>query len=265
MVTGVTTSVQDRVVPERVVNVEEFRTIGIVQMFERLGWERVLDWCEDNTPRICLTAVCEWLASLRFINKDGLPSTWKLDGLYFDNKTNMDDPEGMIRSVLPYSDGGAPLKSHLSVEGKILQGISLENIMERFGDHGKVKAPDCRVIHALLFGSPTLSCRHIVMMNTWDTREVCTRRIIPYARWISAMTLHLASRKRHWKIQVQVYGHQYTVTNDLGHKYQFTDPSAAQEAVGDEEMLDEEDDDEPASPRGPRQRYYRPHQEIFGV
>ncbi|KAJ0480035.1 hypothetical protein HanRHA438_Chr13g0586771 [Helianthus annuus] len=75
MVTGVSTAVPERIVPERAVNVEEFRMIGIVQMFERLGWERVLDWCEDNAPRIYLTVVCEWLSSLRFLNKDGPANT----------------------------------------------------------------------------------------------------------------------------------------------------------------------------------------------
>ncbi|MFS7981693.1 hypothetical protein Hanom_Chr10g00953981 [Helianthus anomalus] len=42
---GVTTSVPERVVCERAVNAEEFRTISITQKFEGLGWERVLDWC----------------------------------------------------------------------------------------------------------------------------------------------------------------------------------------------------------------------------
>ncbi|KAJ0857172.1 hypothetical protein HanRHA438_Chr13g0586961 [Helianthus annuus] len=37
MVNNVTTAVPDRVVCERAVNVEEFRKIGIVQMFECLG------------------------------------------------------------------------------------------------------------------------------------------------------------------------------------------------------------------------------------
>ncbi|KAJ0530430.1 hypothetical protein HanLR1_Chr10g0367241 [Helianthus annuus] len=73
MVNNVTTAVPNRVVCEKAVNVEEFRKIGIVQMFERLGWERVLDWCEDNTSRVYLAEVCEWLASLRFRNKDGTP------------------------------------------------------------------------------------------------------------------------------------------------------------------------------------------------
>ncbi|KAF5778222.1 hypothetical protein HanXRQr2_Chr12g0545021 [Helianthus annuus] len=74
MVNNVTTAVPDRVVCERVVNVEEFRKIGIVQMFERQGWERVLDWCEDNTSRVYSAEVCVWLASLRFMNKDCPPA-----------------------------------------------------------------------------------------------------------------------------------------------------------------------------------------------
>ncbi|MFS7951222.1 hypothetical protein Hanom_Chr07g00592371 [Helianthus anomalus] len=69
-----------RIVSERTMNVKQFRTIGIIQMFERLGWEIVLDWCEDITPRVYLASVCEWLASLRFENKDGPPHTWKLVG-----------------------------------------------------------------------------------------------------------------------------------------------------------------------------------------
>ncbi|KAJ0684903.1 hypothetical protein HanRHA438_Chr11g0495881 [Helianthus annuus] len=191
MVTGLSTSVLERIVPERAVNVEEFRTIGIVQMFERFSWDKVLDWCEDATPRVYLTTVYEWLASLRFINRDGPANTRQLVGdtgrgqmvmsfeimnciarcdslgidaydyysidRFFDNKMNTDDPEGMTWSVLPFSDGGAALRSHLSMEGKILQGISLENIKVRFGDRGKIKGPDYRVLHALMFGSPRLS------------------------------------------------------------------------------------------------------------
>ncbi|MFS7889925.1 hypothetical protein Hanom_Chr00s000005g01612671 [Helianthus anomalus] len=61
--------------------------------------------------------------------------------------------------------------------------------MVRFGDRGKDKGPDCRVLHALMFRSPMLSWRYIVMMNTWDTREVCNRKIISYVRLISAMIL----------------------------------------------------------------------------
>ncbi|MFS7987878.1 hypothetical protein Hanom_Chr11g01028011 [Helianthus anomalus] len=44
MVTGVSMAVPDRVVCEHAVNVEEFRTIGITQRFEKIRWERVLDW-----------------------------------------------------------------------------------------------------------------------------------------------------------------------------------------------------------------------------
>ncbi|KAM0028658.1 hypothetical protein Hdeb2414_s0018g00516551 [Helianthus debilis subsp. tardiflorus] len=170
MVNNVSTALPDRVVCERAVNVEEFRKIGIVQMFERLSWERVLDWCEDNTSRVYLSEVCEWLASLRFRNKDGPPDQWRLIGTtskgemtmsfetincitrfdslgvqaydyptiehFLDNHANSHDPDSMIEAILPYNDGGMATRSHLTVEGKILQGISLENVMVRFGDRG---------------------------------------------------------------------------------------------------------------------------------
>ncbi|KAF5813495.1 hypothetical protein HanXRQr2_Chr03g0099131 [Helianthus annuus] len=192
-------------------------------MFECLGWKRVLDWCEDNTSWVYLSEVCEWLASLRFRNKDGLPEQWRLVGTtsrgemimsfetincialfdsigvqaygyltmehFFNNKANDYDPDGMTEAVLPYNNVGVAAKSYLMVEGKILQGISLENVMVQFGDRGKVRASDCRVIHALVYGIPTLSWRHIIMMNTWITRESCHRRMIPYVRLISAMIL----------------------------------------------------------------------------
>ncbi|MFS7920263.1 hypothetical protein Hanom_Chr03g00222431 [Helianthus anomalus] len=170
MVNNVSIAVPDRVVCERAVNVEEFRKIGIVQMFERLSWERVLDWCEDNTSRVYLSEVCEWLASLRFRNKDGPPDQWRLIGTtsrgemkmsfktitciarfdslgvqaynyptiehFLDNHANIHDPDGMTEAILPYIDEGMAARSHLTVEGKILQGISLENFMVRFGDRG---------------------------------------------------------------------------------------------------------------------------------
>ncbi|MFS8002609.1 hypothetical protein Hanom_Chr13g01204101 [Helianthus anomalus] len=65
-------------VMEWVVNVDEFRRIGIAQKFEALGWERLLDWCAENTHRRYMTAVMEWLASLSFENQSRHPSAWKL-------------------------------------------------------------------------------------------------------------------------------------------------------------------------------------------
>ena len=35
---------------ERPVNVAEFRLVHITQKFERLGWEKVLDWCDGARP-----------------------------------------------------------------------------------------------------------------------------------------------------------------------------------------------------------------------
>ncbi|KAJ0716586.1 hypothetical protein HanPI659440_Chr13g0514341 [Helianthus annuus] len=183
MVTGVQTSVPERVVCERAVNVEEFRTIGITQRIEELGWERVLDWCEDITSRVYLAAICEWLSTLMFENSDGQAPTWQLIGnigknqmimsfehmnaiarfdslgvvaydyydydRFLDNKTNTADSDQMLASVLLGSGGTGESRNDLSLEGRILQGISLENVMVWFGDRRKMKAPDCRVIHAL--------------------------------------------------------------------------------------------------------------------
>ncbi|KAJ0480466.1 hypothetical protein HanIR_Chr13g0632001 [Helianthus annuus] len=315
MVINVTTSVPDRVVCERVVNVEEFRKIGIVQMFERQGWERVLDWCEDNTSRVYLAEVCEWLASLRFMNKDGPPAQWRLVGKtsrvemtmsfetincivrfdslevqvydyptieqFLDNHANGDDPEQMTAAILPYNDGGAAQRTQMTVEGRILQGIFLENVLVRFGDRGGVRASDCRVVHSLLYGTPTLSWRHTIMMNTWFTRESFHWRMIPYMRLISAMILQqnclpteslwvskpleefsFATIKKNWKIHVKLSGSKYVVTDKLGHSYEFVDPDMQREDDEDVERVDEEDKTEPPGPRGPKQRYMRPHREL---
>ncbi|KAJ0707790.1 hypothetical protein HanRHA438_Chr09g0403961 [Helianthus annuus] len=191
-------------------------------MFEHQGWERVLDCCEDNTSRVYLAEVCEWLASLKFRNRNDTPDQWRLVSTtsrgemtmsfetinciaryslgvqaydypniehFLDNLANSHDPDKMTEAILPYNDGRAAARSQMTVEGKILEGISLENVLLRFGDRGGVRVSDCRVIHSLLYGTPTLSWWHIIMMNTWFTRESFHRRMIPYVRLISAMIL----------------------------------------------------------------------------
>ncbi|KAJ0458185.1 hypothetical protein HanIR_Chr15g0782261 [Helianthus annuus] len=282
MVTGVQTSVPERIVCERAVNVEEFHTIGITHRFEEHGWEKVLDWCEDITSRVSLAAVCEWLSTLRFENSDGPAPTWQLIGNIRKNQMIMSiEHMNAIASYIARFWRYRGVRNDLSLEGRILQGISLENVMGRFGDRGKMKAPDCRVIHALLYGTPRLSSPQIVMINTWDMRESCTRKMIPYVRLISAMILqqnalpqeslwvskpidqfNFASIKRHWKITVKVFGHLHTVEDDQGNSYIYTDPRKAEEGGHDEEMVDEEYETEPADPWGPKKRYRRLTREI---
>ncbi|MFS7963278.1 hypothetical protein Hanom_Chr08g00736241 [Helianthus anomalus] len=153
--------------------------------------------------------------------------------------------------------------------------------MVRFRDRGKVKAPDCRVLYALLYGTPRFSWRKIVMMNTWDTRESCTRKMIPYVRLISVMILqqnalppesqwvskpidqlNFALMRRHWKITLKDFGHMHTVEDEQKNSYNFSAPRAAEEGGHDEEMVDEDDETGPAGPWGPKQRYMRPTREI---
>ncbi|MFS7994703.1 hypothetical protein Hanom_Chr12g01109171 [Helianthus anomalus] len=83
------------------------------------------------------------------------------------------------------------------------------------------------------------------MMNTWITRDASQRRFIPYARLISAMIVqqnclppeslwvskpleefNIASLKKNWKIDVNLAGNKYVVTDKLGHKYEFLNPDA---------------------------------------
>ncbi|MFS7967863.1 hypothetical protein Hanom_Chr09g00790741 [Helianthus anomalus] len=124
--------------------------------------------------------------------------------------------------------------------------------MVQFGDRGGVRACDCRVLHALMYGTPTLSWRHIIMMNTWFTRESFHRTIC----------FNLATIKKNWKIHVKLSGSKYSVTDALGHKYEFVDPNAQQGVEEDVEMVDEEDKTEHAGPQGPKQRYMWPHPEL---
>ncbi|KAM0002117.1 hypothetical protein Hdeb2414_s0341g00872131 [Helianthus debilis subsp. tardiflorus] len=132
-----------------------------------------------------------------------------------------------------------------------------------------------------MYGIPTLTWRHIIMMNTWITRDSFHRRMIPYVRCISAMILQqnclppeslwvskpleefsLATIKKNWKIHVKLSGSKYLVTDALGHKYDFVDPDAQQGTEEDVEMVDEEDETDLAGPLGAKQRYMRPHREL---
>ncbi|MFS7997784.1 hypothetical protein Hanom_Chr12g01145991 [Helianthus anomalus] len=176
---------------ERVVNVDKFQGIGITQMFEALGKERMLDLYAENTQQIYLTMVTEGLASLNFENQSSHPSTWKLtcETSYGSMVMNMLQAysENFLSLTLPFHDRGVCEQKHLSLEGKILQNISLENMLIRLGDRGKVRTWDCRVIHSLLYGVPKLLWRHIMMMNIWDTRESYFRKMIPYVQLINTM------------------------------------------------------------------------------
>ncbi|MFS7917194.1 hypothetical protein Hanom_Chr03g00186221 [Helianthus anomalus] len=60
-------------------------------------------------------------------------------------------PQNLISSTLPHYLGGVYDRRHLSLEGKILQNISLENMMVRYGDQGRVRTWDLWVIHSLLY------------------------------------------------------------------------------------------------------------------
>ncbi|MFS7937328.1 hypothetical protein Hanom_Chr05g00426321 [Helianthus anomalus] len=74
--------------------------------------------------------------------------------------------------------------------------------------------------------------------------------------------INFSKMRHHWKITIKFFGHRYTVSNEHGHLFHYVVPSAAQEEEREEEMVYEENKDEPQGPRGPRQRYVRLHQEV---
>ncbi|KAF5757002.1 hypothetical protein HanXRQr2_Chr17g0821511 [Helianthus annuus] len=86
----------------------------------------------------------------------------------------------------------------------------------------------------------------------------------PGSLWVSKPVeeFNLATIKRNWKIQVQLCGSKYSVTEELGHKYEFIDLNEHQGVAEDVEMVDKEDEVEPAGPWGPKQSYIRPHREL---
>ncbi|MFS8003013.1 hypothetical protein Hanom_Chr13g01208881 [Helianthus anomalus] len=97
------------------------------------------------------------------------------------------------------------------------------------------------------------------MIKTWDTSESCKRKMIPYVRLINAMILQQNALPQE-SLWVSKPIDQFNIASmkledDQGNNYNYTDPREAEEGGHDEEMVDEEDETEPAGPRGPRQRY----------
>ncbi|KAF5772057.1 hypothetical protein HanXRQr2_Chr13g0572301 [Helianthus annuus] len=217
----VTSPIDKLCVCKRLVNSEELRLIRVKQKFGRIGWERVLDWVEGTTPKVYLKVVTKWLSTLKLENADENSARWRLKGdtskgtmamslqtmnqianfdslgegsysyyetrLFWEGHVVQADPINLVDATLANYTSGQFNRIHLSVEGKILQNISLENIMVRLGDRGKLLVWDLRVLHALMYGEPKLSWRHIVMMNRWDTRNQFKRKVILHVRLISAM------------------------------------------------------------------------------
>ncbi|MFS7919040.1 hypothetical protein Hanom_Chr03g00208241 [Helianthus anomalus] len=237
---------------------------------------RVLDWVEDASPKVSLKEVTKWLATLRLEHVDKEPSRWRLkretskgvmvmsfqrmnrianfdslsEGSYtyyeirhfWEINVIQTDLSDLVNATLPhYTEDEKYNRTHLSVEGKILQNISLENIMVRLGDRGMLRAWDLRVLHALLYGEPKLSWRHIVMMNIRDTQNQYKRKMIPHVRFTSAMiaqqnqrpenslwvlkaidSFDFAKMRKGSKISVEEAGQRYRVTdNDTRSSYMY--------------------------------------------
>ncbi|KAJ0675915.1 hypothetical protein HanRHA438_Chr12g0565361 [Helianthus annuus] len=288
---------------ERLVNAEEFKQIGITQKFERLGWERALDWVEDATSKHADEEPSRWklkgetskglmVMSFQTMNRianfDSLSEgsyTYYEMRHFWESGVVQTDLSDLVNAILPnYTEGEPYSRAHLSVEGKILQNISLENIMVRFGDRGKLRVWDLRVLHALLYGEPKLSWRHIVMMNIWDTRNQYKRKMIPHVRLISAMIAQqnqlpenslwvlkaidhfdFAKMRKGSKIWVEEAGQRYRVTDkDTGSSYMYPEEEGENEEMGEGDESEEGNEEEEDPGRQPDRQRRSKHKEISG-
>ncbi|MFS7918774.1 hypothetical protein Hanom_Chr03g00205101 [Helianthus anomalus] len=181
------------------------------------------------------------------------------------------DPVNLLELTLPNYTTGKYDRNHLSFEGKILQNISLENVMVRLGDRGKVWVWDLRILHSLLYEEAKLSWRHIIMMNIWYTRNQFKRKLIPYVRLINALIIQqnrlaenslwvvkplddfdFPKMRKGLHIFVEAVGERHKVVDrDTGFRYEYP------EERGDEEMEEgnEEEEEEKAGHRPLRQRF----------
>ncbi|KAF5765564.1 hypothetical protein HanXRQr2_Chr15g0705211 [Helianthus annuus] len=186
--------------------------------------------------------------------------------------------------TLPNYTTGRYDRNHLLCEGKILQNISLENIMVRLGNRGKLRMWDLRILHAVLVGTPKLSWRHITMMNISDTRNQYKRKMIPCVRLISAMifqqnrlkdnslwilkgidTIDFAQLRSGVNIYAEVLNKKAKlVDRKTGFQFEYVQRNEDEEmgegdgGDGEEEEAGEEED---RGRRPPRQRYARRHNE----
>ncbi|KAJ0680936.1 hypothetical protein HanPI659440_Chr16g0630081 [Helianthus annuus] len=206
-------------------------------------------------------------------------------GHFWEGHVIQTDSIDLVNATLPnYKEGEQYNRVHLSVEAKILQNISLENIMVRLGDRGKLRVWDLRVLHALMYSEPTLSWRHLVMMNIWDTQNQYKRKIIPHVRLISAMIaqqkqlpensfwvvkaidgIDFAKMPKRSKICVEEAGKWYRLTDrDTGSSYMYPE----EEEGGDEEMgegeCDEGDEEEEDPGRRPGTQRRSKRKEVSG-
>ncbi|KAM0047322.1 hypothetical protein Hdeb2414_s0009g00327021 [Helianthus debilis subsp. tardiflorus] len=124
--------------------------------------------------------------------------------------------------------------------------------MVRLGDRGKLIVWDLQVLHTLMYGEPTQSWRHIVMIHIWDTLNQYKRKMIPHVRLISAMIeqqnqlpakslwvvkaingIDFSKMRKGSKICVEEAGQRYRVMDrDTGSSYMYPE----EEEGGDEEM-----------------------------
>ena len=215
-------NIENVLVCERAIAMPEFRAIGLVECFERLGWGAVLSFKGEGPDVVYQDFIVEWMSTLTKIDGSNPPRTMKLVGRVGDREVVMS--LDTIKAIAPFDSRLAreyvyPEPHHILAEEttnpawigmlqeifrpergimtrncmralpKLIHLIMGQNVIPRHGDKMKVRHYEIRVLHALLTGSPVFSFRHLAMLNVWESRESKERKMIPHCRLLSALMI----------------------------------------------------------------------------
>jgi len=204
---------------ERVVDMDEFRDIGILQKFEALGWEGALNCYVGVTEKRYLVPIMHWVGWLRYDSERRPPHTIRLigevDGVEvimsretlgalanFDSKPNgrgnnkyiypsaaelfdkaKDHPQynQMLNGLFPQDGNDDSMRRDLmKMVTRLLLLVVQQNILPCRSDRGYIRTQDVHIFHSLMTGSPRISFTHLVMQNIWYSRNKEDKRTIPY-------------------------------------------------------------------------------------
>ncbi|KAJ0686718.1 hypothetical protein HanOQP8_Chr11g0418761 [Helianthus annuus] len=213
-------------VAERFTMISDFQYYGLVKCFQRLGWEAALTYNNNNKSEVYTDEIVEWMSTLE--KKDGKnpPFTTKLIGYVGNKKVALsfeamdkivkfdtgavnpqreyeylsaekifgkgDDWLTMLRELFQVDDIREDMKLYkkdLKPLPKLLTCILNWNVIPRAGDKEKIRNYEIRVLYALITGRPTISFKHLVLLNVWESREDYDRKRIPHIRLLTRVLM----------------------------------------------------------------------------
>ncbi|KAK1430662.1 hypothetical protein QVD17_13565 [Tagetes erecta] len=217
---------ENLIVGERKTVISDFQNYGLVDCFDKLGWRAALTFNNDDKEEVYLDEIIQWMTTLKKEDGSNPPFTTKLTGLVgkkkitlsfdeLDKITNFDsgavyptreyeylsaarvfckekgdDWLVMLRelfAVKKVTQNMQLIRADLKPLPKLLTNILNWNVIPRKGDKIKIRVYEVMVLYALITGKPTLSFRHLVLLNVWESREDKERKRIPHCRLLTRL------------------------------------------------------------------------------